>query len=138
MSPSGNGTLSTRPPLSRLNRAGLGLATALGVLNLAGPALPLPSFAASGPVAATLAFSVLMGVITVVSVVILLTTRSRTAFRVVAASRMFSVLTAIPAFFRDVVPSGLVVSAALWVLVNVVAVELMVEPGRAPLRLRRS
>ncbi|OHV51365.1 hypothetical protein BCD48_10320 [Pseudofrankia sp. BMG5.36] len=120
--------------LSRRNRTGLGFAAVLGAAELAGPALPIPSFSRSGPVAATLAFGMLLGAITVVSVVVLLTTRSRTALRVVAASRLLSLLSAIPAFFRDVVPPGLVVVSSLWVLLNLLAVELMVEPRRAPVR----
>ncbi|ONH26564.1 hypothetical protein BL253_24205 [Pseudofrankia asymbiotica] len=120
--------------LSRRNRAGLGFAVVLGAAELAGPALPIPSFARSGPVAATIAFGTLLGAITMVSAVALLTTRSRTALRVVAASRLFSLLSAIPAFFRDVVPPGLVVVAALWVLLNLLAVELMVEPRQASTR----
>jgi hypothetical protein len=126
------------PALSRRNRAGVGLATTLGVVELAGPALSIPTFAKSGPVAATLAFGALLGAITLVGVVVLLTTRSRTAFRVVAASRLFSVITAIPAFFRDIVPPGLVLLSALWVLANLLAVELMVEPRRAQLLTGRS
>lgn len=125
------------PELSARNEAGLALATLLGLCQFAGPALPIPSFARSGPVAASLAFGALMGAITVVGTVILIVTRSRTALRAVAASRMCSLLSAIPAFFRDVVPPGLVLMAAVWALTNLVAVELMVAPQRTP-RPRRS
>lgn len=120
--------------LSWRNRIGLGLAVLLGAVDLAGLALPIPSFAGSGPVAATLAFATLLGVITLVSIVVFHVSGSRTAFRVVAASRLFSVLSAIPAFFRDIVPPGLVLLAALWALLNLFAVVLMVEPQRTPAR----
>jgi hypothetical protein len=57
---------------------------------------------------------------------------NRTAARIVAAARIVSVISALPAFFVDV-PAWIKVGVAVVVVLTVISVTLMLTPTREPL-----
>ncbi len=101
--------------LSRKNKIGLAVATLLAIFDLLFTGTSLD----------VLVTAALMGVVTIVGVIILWARGSRTALRAVAASRILSGMAGIPVFFTDSAGPGLVVTAAVFVVLTVLAVGLM-------------
>ena len=85
-----------------------------------------------GPPAAVLVVGAVLGVITLAGVVMGWRTGSRTAFRIVAAARILSALTSVPAFFVEDVSGGFVAGAGAGIIVTLVAVWLLLSgPSRS-------
>jgi hypothetical protein len=114
--------------LSTVNKVGLGLAAVLGVLDIASVFSPTPD-GEVGPPIGILLLGALLGVVTLVAVVWAFRTRSRGAIRIVAAARIVSAITALPAFFVDI-PDALRLFAGLIVVLTVVVVVMILTPAR--------
>jgi len=115
-------------PLSRKNKVGLGLAAALGLLDMTSMVGVLtPDSDGPGPPAGVLVGDAVLGLITVVAVVHAWRTASRTGSRVVAASRILSAITALPALFVTGVPAWAVALVAVLVVVTVVVIALVLS-----------
>ena len=117
-------------PLLARNKVGLVILGVLGlvdVLSLAAPSTPDDQ---AGPPTSILVLDTVLGLVTLVFVVVAFRTRSRGAVRIVAGARILSVLTAVPAFFADGVPAGLVAAAAAVVVVTFVGIVLALTPAR--------
>ena len=110
-------------------RVGFWLCVVLAVGDLPSFLLSVPE-GTEGPPPAILVFATAMGVATLVAAVVALRTGSRVALRVMAATRILSVLTSLPAFFVEGVPVGFVVGAAIGVVLTVVAVVLLMGRTR--------
>ncbi|MGI8899954.1 MAG: hypothetical protein ACR2HA_03335 [Nocardioides sp.] len=124
-------SFTTAPPnagLSRLNKVGLVLAAVLGLSDIVGSFSPTPE-GEVGPPQAILVLGGLLGVVTVVGVVWAFRSASRTAVRIVAAARIISAITALPAFFVDV-PAWLKLVVGLLMLVTVACVVMILTPAR--------
>lgn len=120
---------ATRAGLSTRNRAGLVLAALLGVLDIVGVfAIPEPAAGEQGPPAAVLVAAGVLGLVTIAAAVWTWRTGNRVGSRVVAAARILSAVGALPAFFVEDVPPGLVALAAAGVVVTVVTVWLVLSP----------
>ena len=119
-----------RATLSGRNKAGLALATLLGIADLASLAGPQPAPGEQGPPTAVLVASTVLGLITVVAAVYTWRTGNRVGSRVVAGSRILSAVGSLPAFFVAGVPAGLVAVAAAGVVVTVLSVWLVLSPPR--------
>jgi hypothetical protein len=123
---------ATRPALSAKNKTGLVIAAVLGVLDIVGMvATPEPAPGEQGPPAAVLVAAGVLGVVTVVAAIWSLRTGNRIGSRIVAATRILSAVGALPAFFVEGVPAGLVALAAAGVVLTVVTVWLVLSPPRA-------
>ena len=85
-------------PLSTADRAGLGLAVVLSLMDLVALLVPTPP-GEVGPPYVVLVFSAVLGVATLAAVAIAWRSGGRGALRVVAATRILSVITSLPAFF---------------------------------------
>jgi hypothetical protein len=124
---------STAPDMSLKNKIGLSLAGLLGladILILFAGLQPDPG--EIGPPFAVLVASSVLGLITLVAVVYTWCSRSRVGGRIVAGSRILSVISTLPAFLFDGVPSAVVVLAAVLVVVTVVAVTLVLSRPERP------
>ena len=117
--------------LSRLNKVGLVLAGLLGVMDVGSLAFPTPD-GQVGPPYWILVLDGILGVITVVGVVWAVLRQHRGAIRVVAAARIVSLITALPAFFVDP-PAGLLLLVGAYAVVTVVVVAMMLTPPRRPM-----
>jgi hypothetical protein len=125
----------TRPTtaLSGRNRTGLVLAGLLAVVDI------VSVFAINqdgtsgepGPPLGVLVFSAILGVVTLVAAAHAWRTGNRVGSRVVAGTRILSALGALPAFFVEDVPAGLVAAAGIGVAVTIVAVWLVLSPPKA-------
>ena len=122
---------TTAPPnagLSRLNKAGLVLAAVLGLIDIVSAFSSTPE-GEVGPPQAILVLGGLLGVVTVIGVVWAFSSASRNAVRIVAAARVISAITALPAFFVDV-PAWLKLAVGLLLLVTVACVVMILTPAR--------
>jgi hypothetical protein len=120
---------ATRAALSTKNKVGLVLAALLGLADIAGVfATPEPAAGEQGPPAAVLVAAGVLGLVTIAAVVWTWRTGNRVGSRVIAAARILSAVTALPAFFVEDVPAGLVAAAAAGVVVTVVTVWLVLSP----------
>lgn len=117
-----------RPTFSPLNHVGLGLALLLGLADCTAAFFPTPD-GEVGPPYAILLLGTALGVITVVGAGWAWATHARSAVRVVAAARVISAITALPAFFVDVPPVVKLI-AGVAVLVTVFSVVAMLTPAR--------
>jgi hypothetical protein len=120
--------------LSGKNKAGLALASFLGLTDVLG-VLAIPSLAEStdpGPPPEVMIASGVLGVITLVAVVHTWRTASRGGARIACASRILSMLTALPAFFVSGVPPLLVLLAAVTVVLTLISVFLVLARPVAP------
>ncbi|ORM36663.1 hypothetical protein [Williamsia sp. 1135] len=113
--------------LNKKVKIGLVLALIIGVLDIAGLAMPTPEGAAAGPPFAVLVFSGVMGVATIVLAVIALRKRNRNAVRGVVITRFLSALSAVPAFFVSGVPGSVVVLVAVFIVLTVVTIALVMS-----------
>ncbi|MGA9746796.1 MAG: hypothetical protein WBQ50_05005 [Nocardioides sp.] len=121
-----------RPSFSRLNHVGLVLALLLGIGDCTAVFFPTPA-GEVGPPFAILVLGTLLGVLSVVGVAWAWLTRARAAVRIVAAARVISAITALPAFFVDV-PAELKLGVGAFVLVTVFSVVTMLTPARGAAR----
>jgi hypothetical protein len=119
---------SSSTGFSTVNKVGLALAAVLGVSDVASAFSPTPEGEVGPPVGILLLGGVL-GVVTLVAVVWAFRSRSRGAVRIVAASRIVSAITALPAFFVDI-PDWLRLMAGVIVILTVVVVVMMLLPSR--------
>jgi hypothetical protein len=120
---------ATRAALSTKNKVGLVLAALLGLADIVGVfATPEPAAGEQGPPAAVLVAAGVLGLVTIAAVVWTWRTGNRVGSRVIAAARILSAVTALPAFFVEDVPAGLVAAAAAGVVVTVVTVWLVLSP----------
>ena len=111
------------------NRIGLVLAALLGLADIAAlVAIGAPDEGTPGPPVAILAFCAVMGVVTLVTVVWTWRTGNRTGARLTSAARILSALTSVPAFFVEDVSAALVATAAIGIVLTVVAVALVLLP----------
>jgi hypothetical protein len=116
------------------NKIGLGIAIVLGIADLAGLALiGQQDSGDNGPPAGVLIFSAVMGVATLVGVGIVFAKKARSAARVVAISRVLSMITSLPAFFVGGVPAGLIAVVAISVIVTIVCVALVISKPKTSL-----
>jgi hypothetical protein len=116
--------MNSSTPISLKNKIGLVLAGLLGladVLSILAPA----SDDGNGPPFIVLALDCVLGVLTLAAVVYTWRTGNRVGARVLAGTRILSALTSLPAFFVSGVPAGVVVLAAVGVVLTVVAVGLV-------------
>jgi hypothetical protein len=113
--------------LSVKNKIGLGLALLFGVLDLSGPFGPTGSPDEPGPPMAVLVAGAVLGLITIVAAIWTWRTASRTGARIVAGSRILSILGALPAFFVSGVPAIVVAMVAVSVVLTVVTVVLVLS-----------
>jgi hypothetical protein len=113
--------------LNKKVKIGLVLALVIGVLDIAGLAMPTPEGDAAGPPIGVLVFSGLMGVATIVLAVIALRKRNRNAVRGVVITRFLSALSAVPAFFVSGVPGAVVVLVAVFIVLTVVTIALVMS-----------
>ena len=117
--------------LSVKNRIGLGLALVFGVLDLGSPFGPTGSADEPGPPMAVLVASAVLGLVTIVAAIWAWRTASRAGARIVAGSRILSILGALPAFFVSGVPAVVVAIVAVSVVLTVVTVVLVLSrPAR--------
>lgn len=121
-------TALPRAVLSTRNKIGL----ALCVLGCLGDVVSLAVTPNSpeegvevGPPTQVLVVSTLLGVIGLVAAYLVWRNGSRPAARLLAGTRILSALGGVPAFFAPDVPPGLVVLAAVGVVLSVVAVWLL-------------
>ena len=121
---------ATRAGLSGKNKTGLVIAAVLGLADLASLAGPQPAPGEEGPPMGVLIAASVLGLITLVGVAYTWRTGNRMGSRVVAGTRILSAVTAVPAFFVEDVPPGLVALAAVGVAVTVLCVWLVLSPPR--------
>jgi hypothetical protein len=125
-------TAGTTAPLSTRNRVGLVLAALLGVVDIVSIfATPEPAAGEQGPPAAVLIAAGVLGVVTIAAAIWTWRTGNRIGSRVIAAARILSAVSALPAFFVEDVPAGLVAAAAAGVVITVVTVWLVLSPPQA-------
>jgi hypothetical protein len=114
--------------LSRLNKAGLVLAGVLGIVDVGSLAFPTPD-GQVGPPYWILVLDSVLGVITLVGVAWALLRQHRGAVRIVAAARVVSLITALPAFFVGP-PAGLLLLVGAFAVITVVVVAMILTPPR--------
>ncbi|MGA8209129.1 MAG: hypothetical protein WB798_03130 [Nocardioidaceae bacterium] len=114
--------------LTRLNKSGLVLALLLGLADIGAVFNPTPD-GEVGPPMAILVLDSVLGLVTVAGVGYALARRSRGAVRIVAAARVVSAVTALPAFFVGV-PAWLEAMVGVFVLLTVASVVMMLAPAR--------
>jgi hypothetical protein len=114
--------------LSRLNRVGLVLAGLLGVMDVGSLAFPTAD-GEVGPPYWILAFAAVLGAISVVGVAWALLRQHQGAVRIVAAARIVSLITALPAFFVGP-PAGLLLLVGAYAVITVAVVAMMLTPPR--------
>ncbi|MDF3148843.1 MULTISPECIES: hypothetical protein [unclassified Streptomyces] len=121
-------TEAAGPTLSRKNKVGLGLAAALGLLDMINVVgVWAPDSDEPGPPAGVIVADAVLGLITVVAVVYTWRTANRTGSRVVAGSRILSAITALPALFVTGVPAWGVAVVAVFIVVTVVVIALVLS-----------
>ena len=114
--------------LSRLNKAGLVLAGVRGIVDVGSLAFPTPDDRV-GPPYWILVLDAVLGVITLVGVAWALLRQHRGAVRIVAAARIVSLITALPAFFVGP-PAGVLLAVGAFAVITVVVVAMMLTPPR--------
>jgi hypothetical protein len=118
------------PPTSftTVNKVGLVLAALLGVGDIVSLLSPTPE-GETGPPYGILVLSSVLGLVTVVAVVWAFRKLSRGAVRIVAATRIVSAITSLPAFFVDI-PDALRLVTGVFVVLTVVVVVMILTPAR--------
>lgn len=113
-------TTAARP--TRGAKVGLVILGLLGLLDV------VSATDTGGPAPAViLVVDAVVGLVTLVGVVLAWRSGSRTAVRAVAISRVLSVLAAVPVFFVDDLPVGLVAASAVVILLNVLGLYLVLR-----------
>lgn len=121
----------TRP--STANRVGFVLASLLALGDVSSVAQPTPE-GEVGPPFVVLAVGAVLGVVTLAGVWLGWARRSRAGVRTAAASRLLSMILALPAFFVEGLPAWIRAATAAAVLVTILSVVLMLArptPGGA-------
>ncbi|WP_155976986.1 hypothetical protein [Nocardia sp. 348MFTsu5.1] len=118
-------TASESGSLNKKVKIGLLLAIFLGVLDIAGLALPGPD--GETPPIAVMVIACILGIATIVFAVIALKNRNRNAVRGVVITRFLSALASIPAFFVSGIPGPVIVLTAVLIVLTVVAIALMMS-----------
>ena len=123
-------TTDQAPAVLTRVKIGLGLAILLGLANIPFVLSPTPD-GQEGPPTVVLVFSLVLGVLSIITAVIAWRTDSPAALRITAACVIINALSSIPAFFVDV-DAGIKVAVAVTILVSVLSVVLMFSrsPGR--------
>ncbi len=111
------------------NRIGFVLAILLGLGDVVSLAQPTPE-GEVGPPIAVLVVGAVLGVVTLVGVALGWARGSRVGVRVAAASRVLSVLLALPAFFVSGLAPALRILTAAAVLLTILSVVLMLRESR--------
>ena len=121
-------------PVTLRNKIGLVLAGLLALGDVTSPFTDLsnPSPGEQGPPMPVLAVGAVLGVITLVALVYTWRTGNRVGARVVAGSRILSVMLALPAFFVGGVPAGIVVLVAVIVVITLLTVWLVLARPAEP------
>ncbi len=114
-------------PVTTRTRVGLVLAAALGAGDVVGTFFPTPD-GEIGPPLPVVLLGGLLGIVTLAAVVVAWRTRRRGALRLVAGTRVLSVIGALPAFFVDVAPTVKLL-VAVFVVLTVVCVVLVLAPA---------
>lgn len=118
--------------LSVANKVGLVLAALLGLADVLSVLATPGTDETPGPPAAVMIVGAVLGVITLVAVGYTFRTGNRIGARITCASRILSMLMALPAFFVPDVPAGWVAAAAAAVVLTLVSVFLVLaRPRRA-------
>ena len=121
-------TRADRPTLSVKNKVGLALAALLGLADLPGAfTMGEPAAGEEGPPVVVLVAGVVLGLVTLVAAAYTWRTGNRVGSRVVAGSRILSLIGALPAFFVGGVPGFLVAVVAVGAVLTVVAVGLVLS-----------
>ena len=115
-------------PITPRTRLGLVLAALLGVADVVSAFFPTPD-GEIGPPLPIVLLGGLLGIATLAAVVVAWRAGRRGALRIVAGTRVLSVITALPAFFVDVPPLVKLLVAVVVVL-TVVCVVLVLSPAR--------
>jgi hypothetical protein len=114
-------------PLTTRTRVGLVLAAALGAGDVVGTFFPTPD-GEIGPPLPIILLGGLLGLVTLAAAAVAWRTRRRGALRLVAGTRVLSVVGALPAFFVDVAP-GVKLVVAVFVVLTVACVVLVLAPA---------
>jgi hypothetical protein len=117
------GTITTR------NRVGIGLAVVAGLIDVIGLAAlgVTPAPGEQGPPDAVLALGAALGTVTIAAATYAWIRRSRAGLRVAAATRLLSMVLALPAFVVDGVPAPVVALTAVSLLVTLATVALLMS-----------
>jgi len=113
---------------STSNKVGFVLTMLLGLGNVASAAFPTPE-GETGPPLAVLIFGAVVGVAIIAAVLVGWLRGSRAAIRAASIMLVLTAITALPAFVTPDVPATLRVSAAVFVLLAIVALVLMLKPA---------
>jgi hypothetical protein len=125
--------LSQTGPLSTRNKVGLALCGLLGTADIVGLAfIGAAEPGVQGPPTAVIVSSAVMGVITLVALVFTWRSGSRLGSRIIAATRILSALTGVPAFLLDNVPPLGIVIAGGGIVITLVAVWLLLSRPTSP------
>ena len=124
-------TTGGRVPPSTANKVGYVLAILLALADLVSAVVPPTSPGEPGPPLQVLLVGAVFGVLTLGGAWLGWARRSRVGARVVAASRVLSLLLALPAFFVDGIPTGIVVLVSVLTVTAIAAVVLVLLRPRA-------
>lgn len=117
--------------LTTKNKVGLVLAALLGLSDLLSLLVPQGDGQDNGDVAGpplpVLIAGAVLGVITLVAVVYTWRTANRVGSRIIAGSRILSILGALPAFFVSGVPAFVVALVAVIVVLTIVTIALVLS-----------
>jgi O-antigen/teichoic acid export membrane protein len=129
--PTGATTAGAAVPFSTPNKVGFVVAIVFGLASLVALLFPTPEDEV-GPPLPVLAVGALLGLLIIAVVAVGWSRRSRGAIRAAAALLILSAVPALPAFTVPDVSAVLKATAAAYVLGALVAVVLMLWPGRRP------
>jgi hypothetical protein len=115
-------------PVTSRTRAGLVLAALLGLVDVVSAFFPTPE-GEVGPPLPIVVLGGLLGVATLAAVAAAWRTGQRGMLRIVAATRVLSAISALPAFFVDI-PAALKLVVAVAVVLTVACVVLVLTPAR--------
>ena len=115
-------------PVTSRTRAGLVLAALLGLADVISAFFPTPD-GEVGPPLPIVVLGGLLGVATLAAVAAAWRTGQRGMLRIVAATRVLSAISALPAFFVDI-PAALKLVVAVAVVLTVACVVLVLTPAR--------
>ncbi|MFD9007066.1 hypothetical protein ACFV0T_40100 [Streptomyces sp. NPDC059582] len=114
--------------LTGKNKAGLLMATALGLLDVTSVFfVPAQDGDTPGPPPAILIAGVGLGLITTIAAVYAWRTAHRIGARVVAGSRTLSVILSLPAFYVSGIPASVVFISAVTVIASVIAIAFVLS-----------
>lgn len=112
-----------------VNKIGFVLALLLGLMNVASLASPTPD-GEVGPPLAILIVDAVLGAGVIVAVLVGWLRQRKSAIRAATVLLILAAITALPAFVTPDVPSAIVATAGVYVLLTIVTIVLMLKPGR--------